>query len=76
MQLILEQHRRSKLYIYWNYLWAAPRKLENLFNYLFIYLFMKRLNIVLFNEYERVIFYPIIYFKKIEFEKNQPSIRG
>lgn len=30
---------------------------------------MKLFNIVLFNEYERVIFYPIIYFKKIEFEK-------
>lgn len=40
---------------------------KNLFNYLFIYLFMKLFNIVLFNEYERVIFYPIIYFKKIEF---------
>ena len=37
---------------------------------------MKCFNIVLFNEYERVIFYPIIYFKKKEFEKNQPSIQG
>ena len=37
---------------------------------------MKRFNIVLFNEYKRVIFYPIIYFKKIEFKKNQPSIQG
>lgn len=37
---------------------------------------MKLFNIVLFNEYERVIFYPIIYFKKIEFEKISQAHQG
>lgn len=37
---------------------------------------MKRFTIVLFNEYERVILCPIMYFKKIEFKENQPSTQG
>lgn len=37
---------------------------------------MKRFNIVPFNEYERVILCPIMYFKKIEFKENQPSTQG